>query len=59
MDEKCRSCELLYRPFSSQDTLPMLYEAWHRLPTCELMAVIGAAIQDIQAMRDRLAVREG
>jgi len=34
-----------------KDTLKALYQAWEMLPCCNLMAAIGGAIQDIQAMQ--------
>ena len=40
--------EILQKPFKSKDVLENLYEAWQRLPACELMAVIGSAIQELQ-----------
>lgn len=45
---------ILFKPFVKTNTLDMLYEAWNRLPACELMAVISAAIQDIQYYREEL-----
>lgn len=38
----------LQNPCSS-DVLEGLYQAWHKLPPCNLMALIGNAIQEIQA----------
>jgi len=35
----------------SEDVLAGLYEAWYALPSCRLMALIGDAIQEIQALR--------
>lgn len=45
--------ELLFKSFKNKETLPALYEAWYRLPACELMGVIGSAMQDIQASEGR------
>ena len=39
-----------------RDTLKSMYQAWEMLPCCNLMAAIGGAIQDIQAMREGAAV---
>lgn len=33
------------------DILASLYAAWHKLPPCSLLGVIGGAIQEIQALR--------
>lgn len=43
--------EILQKPYTSKDPLENLYTAWHRLPACELMAVICSAIQEIQYYR--------
>jgi hypothetical protein len=40
--------KMLYMVFENKQPIDNLYEAWHRLPACELMAVIGSAIQEIQ-----------
>jgi len=45
--------EILQKPFESKDVVNNLYEAWHRLPACELMAVVGSAIQELQYYRQK------
>lgn len=37
-------------PFTAPTVLGQLYEAWHRLPACNLCALIGDAIQELQAL---------
>lgn len=41
--------EILHTPFKNRSVLGRLYEAWHRLPACPMLAVVGDAIQEIQA----------
>jgi hypothetical protein len=51
MDERIEKA--LYMRYEEADPLRNLYRAWERLPACELMAVIGTAIQEIQYYRQK------
>lgn len=42
---------ILDHPFPHNDVLAGLYQLWHKLPACNLLALIGNAIQELQAFR--------
>lgn len=48
---------ILEETFEHKDVLSQLYEAFHRLPPCELLAVIGGAIQEIQYYRNTYDIK--
>ena len=48
----------LFDRYEDKDPLANLYTAFRRLPICELMAVIGNTIQELQYYRQKYYVRQ-